>query len=400
MKDTLSTFPTPFAKPQWHERTAGWKQRVLRVIGRDVLLLILFLAVGELAVRMLAPGYKQFIYSDTVTGGHPHVFNSLGLREREFPVTRPDGEARILCLGNSVTRGTGIAQEDTYPKQLEQMLGKSGSPGTFVINGGGEGQSTDRAIAFMETTGLEMNPSEVIFGFSPSMLGVIARQQGGEVARHAEQDRGAKPRPPGQDMRSVGKRILLGSYLYAFLNANARTVLYRLGVLRDRLDVPKGAIFAYAFNTPGVEVAMVEDAYAELKAGLAQLRDLTGQRGIRLTVLGIPPRFEISTLPEDNERGLELRRIRIRPLARLAEYCQELGINYVDVTPALHEARQQMVDGKRAWDDLYVPQDFTHLNATGQRVIAATLLESLRQGKETTARAAVEVKAASANLEP
>lgn len=379
MKDTLSTHPTPFPKAQWHERTPGWRQRALRIIVRDALLLILLITVGEIAVRMLAPGYKQFIYSDLVTGGHPHVFNSLGLRDREFPIARPAGETRILCLGNSVTRGTGIAQEDTYPKQLERLLAQRDAGRTwFVINAGGEGQSTDRALAFLEGVGMEMEPAAVVLGFSPSMLGVIARGQSDEVPHTDTADTVAKPQQPRQDGRSIAKRLLLGSYLYAFLNSNVRTVLYRMGVLRDRVDVPSGAIFAYAFNAPGVDLQVVEEAYSAMKKGLARLRDVARARGVPLIVLGIPPQFEISRRDVDNERGLDLRKARISPLARLTEYCQELNIDFVDITPALSAARQEMVEGERDWNDLYVPLDFTHLNSAGQRIIAETLLPHVK----------------------
>lgn len=359
----------------WHDRTPGWRRRVLRVAARDVVLLFVLIAVGELAVRVLAPGYRRFIFSETVTGGHPHVANSLGLREQEFPVVPPEGERRILCLGNSVTRGTGIAQEDTYPKQWQRLLARRDPGGSwFVVNGGGEGQSTERALTFLEEVGLDLRPSLIVLGFSPSMLGVIARQQSDERPGH-DAAGGQGARAPRRDVRSLGKRILLGSYLYAFVNANVRSVFYRAGVLRDRLDVPQGAIFAYAFQAPGVDLEAVEQAYAELRSGLARLRDVAAGRGVAFVVLGIPSRFEISALPEDNERGLELRRARIRPLVRLAEYCAELGVPFVDATPGLREARRRMIAGLEPWDDLYIPLDVTHLNAAGQAVVARALVD-------------------------
>ncbi len=59
--------------------------------------------------------------------GHPerrvrYEISSQRLRDREFEVPKPEGVLRIACLGDSVTYGTGVALEDTFPKQLEKLL--------------------------------------------------------------------------------------------------------------------------------------------------------------------------------------------------------------------------------------------------------------------------------------
>jgi len=66
-----------------------------------------------------------------------HV-NSLGLRGKEdFPFEKPDGEIRVLCLGGSTTAGEDVADDETYPAQLEQLL-RARLPGRSirVINAG------------------------------------------------------------------------------------------------------------------------------------------------------------------------------------------------------------------------------------------------------------------------
>ena len=63
--------------------------------------------------------------------------NSHALRGEEFPVAKPPGEIRILCLGGSTTAGEEVREAETYPAQLERML-RARNPGTAirVINGG------------------------------------------------------------------------------------------------------------------------------------------------------------------------------------------------------------------------------------------------------------------------
>ena len=59
--------------------------------------------------------------------------NSIGLRSPELQKTKP--ELRIVCLGDSVTFGWGVAEEDSYPRVLEGMLSQDGYD-VEVINAG------------------------------------------------------------------------------------------------------------------------------------------------------------------------------------------------------------------------------------------------------------------------
>lgn len=63
--------------------------------------------------------------------------NALGLRGEEFPIAKPPGEIRILCLGGSTTAGEEVREAETYPAQLQELL-QARNPGTAirVINGG------------------------------------------------------------------------------------------------------------------------------------------------------------------------------------------------------------------------------------------------------------------------
>ncbi|MBI4879908.1 MAG: SGNH/GDSL hydrolase family protein [Planctomycetes bacterium] len=63
--------------------------------------------------------------------------NSHALRGPEFPEEKPPGEIRVLALGGSTTAGEEVAEADTYPAQLEQML-RERFPGKNlrVINAG------------------------------------------------------------------------------------------------------------------------------------------------------------------------------------------------------------------------------------------------------------------------
>lgn len=64
----------------------------------------------------LKPGLARTLF------GHPFRTNRHGMRDRDYPVEKPDGVVRVAVLGSSMDMGWGIAAEDTYVKRLEGWL--------------------------------------------------------------------------------------------------------------------------------------------------------------------------------------------------------------------------------------------------------------------------------------
>ena len=69
---------------------------------------------------------------------------------------------------------------------------------------------------------------------------------------------------------------------------------------------------------------------------------------------------------------------------RLTECFGEEGIEYVILLPTLSEERSQMLDGEKAWDDLYL--DYCHLNDTGLALAADALVENANLTTSSVAR--------------
>lgn len=365
-----------FRKAEWVERTPGIARRVFRTIALDLLIGLLLFAGMEIGLRTFVPGTSRLLYTKELTGGHPISANSQGLRDDEIPIQRPEGEVRILALGNSTTWGTGVDLHDVYANQLERALGDH----VQVINAGGEGGTVDKAVAFMQRAGFDYGASTVTLGFSPSM-----------VAKTADKLAPTDTSAAGALSRAKRKATLFALnvhanlynyYTFAFLDHELRLRMYRMGVMRDRMDKQSGAIFAYGFDVPEVRLPDVENAYTPMLDRLRDLSRLAAEHGVHFVVLGIPSRFEISSLDADNERGYALDLIRINPLDRVGAACRALGVPFVDLRPRLQAERAAMVAGTRPWDDLYA-FDYTHLNEEGHRLAADELrLELARQGWE------------------
>lgn len=71
--------------------------------------------------------------------GVPVSINSHGLRDREYPETKPADVRRIIMLGDSTTFGWGVPAEQTVAKILERELNSSSAHGRLrfeVLNAG------------------------------------------------------------------------------------------------------------------------------------------------------------------------------------------------------------------------------------------------------------------------
>jgi lysophospholipase L1-like esterase len=151
--------------------------------------ILLSLVLGEILVRVcrLAPEvnqleitkpYGQFVISDNpilkyVPKANSRGINSLGFRDREYSLSKPDGVFRILVLGDSVTFGfctdtQSLALDDIFPKVLERRFDARASnqaPRVEVINLAVSGYDTVQEAEFLRTKGLELQPDLVVVAY-------------------------------------------------------------------------------------------------------------------------------------------------------------------------------------------------------------------------------------------
>lgn len=91
--------------------------------------------------------------------------DSHGFRGPEVGTVDAAATYRILCVGDSITFGFNVDQDDTYPHQLQALLA-SRHPGRQieVVNGGVPGWSWLQGLRFLETRGLALAPDAVLIG--------------------------------------------------------------------------------------------------------------------------------------------------------------------------------------------------------------------------------------------
>lgn len=99
---------------------------------------------------------EAFRYKPNLKRGDAFHTNSIGFRDDEFILPKPEDVFRIVCIGSSTTE-EGPSNAETYPKKLERML-RSSNLGrkVEVLNCGIPGMTSGaQVLAFPEIIALE-----------------------------------------------------------------------------------------------------------------------------------------------------------------------------------------------------------------------------------------------------
>lgn len=139
--------------------------------------LIFSIGAAEIALRIVHPdglvegfllppnGHFSFStdeFSTTV------LTNGIGLREQREFSPRHDGIYRIAVIGDSVTFGWGVENDEAYPAVLDRILKRELGPAVEVINFGRPGENP---VGYLRTFMLQaepLHPDMVIVGFLPA----------------------------------------------------------------------------------------------------------------------------------------------------------------------------------------------------------------------------------------
>jgi len=93
--------------------------------------------------------------------------NGLGVRGPDYDRPAPPGVFRIVTVGDSVTMGAGVEEEDTYSAQLAVDLAVRHPGRRFeVINGGLAGLDIVQVVGRLEKIGLPYAPDLIVYGWT------------------------------------------------------------------------------------------------------------------------------------------------------------------------------------------------------------------------------------------
>ncbi len=90
--------------------------------------------------------------------------NSRGFRGPEFPPEPADGTFRIVCMGDSITFGWGLKEEEAYCRVMEAELNATrpdGAPRIEVVNAGVPGYDLATILKYLEKDIVGLKPDLV-----------------------------------------------------------------------------------------------------------------------------------------------------------------------------------------------------------------------------------------------
>lgn len=251
----------------------------------------------------------------------PCEINSEGLREREEVIgPKPDGETRVVCIGDSFTFGWGVRVEDAWPRLVEDQLRKT-DPGVRTVNCGAAGAIyVDEYASALEHRFGRYQPDAVIVSLCLNDLIPSSNS-----LAHAE--------PPPLLLRSsrILRDLLQGYALSASLHIDPDRDL-----VQDLLDLPDESYPAWATAFPPNSVGRnTLWPGGGPQAGLRRMRDWCAERNIPFGVV-IWPYFQ----------GLGSREsYPFRSLHRaVGDFCGNEGISFLDLLPAFEGSVERSSD--------------------------------------------------------
>lgn len=97
--------------------------------------------------------------------------NAKGYRTPLWREPKPEGLLRVLCLGDSVTFGWGVEEDEAWPARLEARLRADGFPDSEAVSLGVPGYDTLREAAQLEREAAALLPDAVVVQFSSNDFG-------------------------------------------------------------------------------------------------------------------------------------------------------------------------------------------------------------------------------------
>ena len=369
--------------------------KALRRLGIALATLVVALGLGEVAARLftdvtppilvrdpvigrrLQPGLEAAVWDAEIRRDVPLRINALGFRGPDRPEAKPAGVKRLSLLGDSMVASMSLEEPELLTSLLEQRL-EAARPVTDwdVINWGVPASSNAQELVLYREHVRDFDSDVVVLGlFAGNDLADNSRRLTSYPRIYFDFDEsGALVQQPFSGGRAAASR---------WLNRHSRFYVWQKTLARSKPILaisedfrPELWIFARETNED------VEHAWSIMRATLELFRDEVRADGAELVVCMIPCAEQIYTdafemmLEAAAERGASMDPD--EPERRVAAFCEELGVPFHSLVPALREASAgRSLADESAWL-FYGGRG--HWNARGNAVGAESLARFLVDG--------------------
>jgi len=246
--------------------------------------------------------------------------NSLGIRER--PVTRKQGEKRILVLGDSISFGN-----HSFPRLLERRFEIRTDPQSVtveVFNAGIPGYTTYQEVTWYELFGHQIEPDLVLLQFCLNDTYLILSTVDKDGRLHATPDVWAH-------FAGVDPAWFRASRVVAF-------VIKGLTVVKANVALFFGTRYSFEAKVDFYR-AWEDDAWVEIQNLLERLHNRVNHTGGKLAIVVFPygQQLRPEYLDKDPDRVL-------MPQRKLREIANRLRIPLLDVFEIFRGRRDLLPD--------------------------------------------------------
>jgi lysophospholipase L1-like esterase len=309
------------------------------------------------------------------------TINSQGYRGEKFSFLKNKDTTRILILGDSITFGIGVTDQETYPAQLEAILQEKIKPQVEVINAGyASGFAPDTEYVYLKNRGLALKPDIILLGFF--VWNDISDLS--ETIWEKIDDKGL-PEKITSCCRVADEGILRNKsiefkYRYPWLR-ESHLYIFMLDILNNKFHI---------FNLPPNEVAkrdlnqgcilnthcidIFKNEEEKTYKVISAMNKICEDNGIKFIIAIFPVDYQIYpaeykkygtlTLPEENNRNFIQKRIE--------QIFSEQNIDYLDLY-------QTYVDNKARGNPFFAHD--AHLNKLGNRIAAEEIAKYIIEKK-------------------
>lgn len=225
--------------------------------------------------------------------------NSAGLRNIEQ--ARMDTTLRILAVGDSMTFGPYVPNEDTWPARLEVVLrNRLGRSDIQVLNAGIAGYTIEDYVEYYRDKGRHLSPHLVILQFYPNDISDF------QVGKRARLSRAVRSGATGWERITAGGPLGAVRRFLAYHNVALYEIAREVG-RRIRLSfVSRREFFDGGGQRPGAvypehldivyssfRSASDHPYYRQYEVGLREFSALVRESGSALVVVAFPEYFQI-----------------------------------------------------------------------------------------------------------
>lgn len=298
--------------------------------------------------------------------------NNLGMRGADFDAKKTPATKRILILGDSMTFGVGVRDDQIFSVKTQEKLVLSGKPVQVVNAGYADGFSPDSYYVYLKNKGLDLDPDVVV-----ATLFVWNDISDFSETVWTQTDAQGLPEAVDSCCRMIDDRVLRDKTValkfkypifresHAFL-LTMDTLAKRFGWFGQPKDeVPKRDLEQGCILTPTC-ISTFASEEEKFKKVMLAMKVLVAERQKRFVVLILPVDVQLDQanwrkygrtwLPDVGQEDFIQKRI--------GQFLAASGIEYVDAYPDF--AKYENVNS------LFFPDD-AHLTASGHELVGSIL---------------------------